>query len=209
MNPWKIPHKILEWPIVYRALQSSLAPKGAVSGFVNEHMPIEPNSRILDIGCGPGDILSYLPQSVQYVGFDINRRYIDEARVRYGARGTFYYDSIGGRKHDYGSEYDVVLARAILHHLDDKQARELFQLAFDSLKPGGLLITLDCAFVPGQPLIAKLLAALDRGRFVRKVEGYIALARERFSDLEYSVTHDRLRVPYTHLVIKCRKTSSA
>ena len=44
--------------------------------------------RILDIGCGPADLLSYLPQ-VEYIGFDANSKYISDAKRRYGNQGTF------------------------------------------------------------------------------------------------------------------------
>jgi hypothetical protein len=40
------------------------------------------------IGCGPADILDFLP-AIDYIGFDANPKYIQEARKRYKDRGTF------------------------------------------------------------------------------------------------------------------------
>ncbi len=45
--------------------------------------------RILDIGCGPGDILDS-PPPVDYYGFDLNDAYIRFARRKYSGRGKFY-----------------------------------------------------------------------------------------------------------------------
>lgn len=55
----------------------------------DKYLRPEPGYSILDIGCGPGDILQYLP-SINYVGFDINRKCIEAARRRFGDKGTFF-----------------------------------------------------------------------------------------------------------------------
>ena len=42
----------------------------------------KPNVKVLDIGCGPAEILSTLP-NIQYYGFDINPIYINSAKKKY------------------------------------------------------------------------------------------------------------------------------
>ena len=39
--------------------------------------------------------------------------------------------------------FDIVIAHGLLHHLDDRQATELFALARAALRPGGRLIIID------------------------------------------------------------------
>ncbi len=41
----------------------------------------KPNVKVLDIGCGPAEILSTLP-NIQYYGFDINPIYINSAKKK-------------------------------------------------------------------------------------------------------------------------------
>jgi hypothetical protein len=45
---------------------------------------------------------------------------------------------------------------------------------------------------------------MDRGRYVRTAESYLALAGEFFSSVEYETRHDLLRVPYDHFIMACK-----
>jgi hypothetical protein len=58
---------------------------------------------------------------------------------------------------------------------------------------------------PGQHPVARLLNALDRGRFVRDAPGYAALVRREFADVATRDYDNLLRVPYSHVVLECRK----
>ena len=75
--------------------------------------------------------------------------------------------------------------------------------AKSALKPSGVLVTLDGAFVNGQPMLARVLARLDRGLYVRAPEEYARLARAVFPNVEMQVSTDLLRIPYTHVILRC------
>jgi hypothetical protein len=47
------------------------------------------------------------------------------------------------------------------------------------------------------------MLAKDRGKFVRTRDEYLRLASTRFSKVEPHLRHDLLRVPYTHLIMRC------
>jgi hypothetical protein len=51
--------------------------------------------------------------------------------------------------------------------------------------------------------MVRWLLAKDRGKFVRTREEYLRLALARFSKVESHVRHDLLRIPYTHLIMRC------
>ena len=99
--------------------------------------------------------------------------------------------------------FDIVLALGVLHHLDDNEALTLFQIAHDAMKPGGRLVTIDGVWTDDQSHIVKYLLSRDRGRFVRSEAGYKELAAKVFSNIESSVRHDLLRIPYSLMILKC------
>ena len=82
----------------------------------------------------------------------------------------------------------------------------MFDIAHTALKPGGALVTLDGCFVPDQSRVARALLKRDRGQFVRTPGEYTRLAASVFPQVESHVCHDLLRIPYTHLIMRCTST---
>ena len=159
---------------------------------------------MLDIGCGTGVILRYMPD-VRYVGFDMSRSYVAACRKRYGNKGEFHCRALtASGVSDYG-EFDLVLAIGVVHHLNDPEAVNMFSLAKAALVPGGRLVTLDGVYTDDQSPLVKLLLNNDRGKFVRKESRYRALAMSQFSDVSCSIHHDLFRIPYTVLIMECTK----
>jgi len=194
-------------PFVYRTFARLMAGDAARIIFAEEHIRARDNERLLDIGCGPADIFPHLPR-VDYTGFDANPDYIATATRNYGCdRARFYCQRVNDEVPATGTrrEFDIVLASAILHHLDDAEAEHLFRVAHAALKPEGRLVTLDCVYAPGQSPIARYLISRDRGQHVRDARGYLDIASRVFSRVVPIVRHDLMRIPYTHLILDCTK----
>lgn len=177
----------------------------ARSAYTREYVRPVAGQRIVDIGCGPADIVSELPDGVEYVGFDMSPQYIDAARARFGDRASFYCQSISSELGVCAGRFDIAMANGVLHHLDDAQALELLTLARASLADGGRLVTLDGCYIPNQPAIARLLLKMDRGKHVRAAEAYVELAGRAFGTVVPHLRQDLLRVPYTHLIMECSR----
>jgi SAM-dependent methyltransferase len=156
----------------------------------------KPGDRVLDIGCGPADLRAYLPD-VEYIGWEPNAAYVAKARETYGDRGTFHTGLFGPAQARSLAPVDIAIVSAVLHHMDDAQASELFVLLRQVLKPGGRLITLDPVFTARQNPIARLLISLDRGRHVRSPAGYEVLARGAFAQVHGTVAAQAFP-PYTY-----------
>jgi SAM-dependent methyltransferase len=193
---------ILSHPSIYSAFQLIMGGNSRGRTFFVEHF-IRPQQymRILDIGCGPADILAYLPE-VDYCGFDISDAYIQRARKRYGLRGIFRCQLLNTSDIKNMPPFDVVLALGLLHHLNDEEAENTLRLAHDALKPGGRLITIDPCIEPGQNPIARLLVTHDRGKNVRNRAGYSSLAAAVFNSYRVEVHHKRW-IPYTICFMEC------
>ena len=160
------------------------------------------SDRVLDCGCGPGDLLEYFPD-VDYVGIDIDAQYIAEARSRFGDRATFRLGPLGAETMTEEAHYDLVLAWGVLHHLEDDLAREFLSLARRCLKPTGRLVVADVCYTDDQSWVARYLADKDRGQHVRSLEEWRALVRPTFPSAVFHLRHDLLRIPYTHLITEC------
>ncbi len=158
--------------------------------------------KILDCGCGPADVLEYLPD-VDYVGVDISEDYIKSARRRFGNRATFRVGSVGCETMNEEGYYDLVIANGLLHHLDDHQAGEFLRVARRCLKPSGRLVTIDGCYTDGQSRGALFFLNRDRGAHVRSLGAWLRLVRPVFPAVKAHLRHDLLRIPYTHLIMEC------
>lgn len=194
----KFGHRLLENPKIYQGFLRAVI-GDAYRRLVDAYVQPRFGERLLDIGCGTGDFIEYL-EGCDYVGFDLNPGYIETARGRYGDRGDFRCGSVAEDRWPFCGEFDIATAVGVVHHLNDAEARQLFTLAARALKPGGRLITYDGCYVLGQPLLARVVVSMDRGRFVRTAEAYRDLAATAFSTVEQCVHHDLIRIPYTHLI---------
>jgi len=184
-------------PKLYETVQRVMGGDERRRHFAEEFVRAQPGDRVLDIGCGPAQLRAYLPEDVEYIGWEPNAAYVEKARTIYGDRGTFNVGLFGPAEAQSLDPVDIAIVSAVLHHMDDAQVTELFQLLRQVLKPGGRVITLDNVFVERQNPIARFLISLDRGRNVRSPDGYKALAKGEFSTVRGVVVPQGFP-PYTY-----------
>lgn len=194
---------LLTIPALYSLFATLIGATNARTQFVKRHVRPREGDKVLDIGCGPADIMEFLPP-VDYIGFDASARYIAAAQQRFGNRGRFFCAMVNHATLQE-KNFDLVIASGILHHLNDAEALQLFELSYTVLKPNGRLITFDGCYTSEQSIITRYLLNRDRGRFVRDLEGYERLARQYFANIDHTIHNDLLRIPYTHLILECTK----
>jgi SAM-dependent methyltransferase len=190
---------------VYEALMTLLGGKRKRQILVDKYIRPEKGMKILDCGCGPAEIVAFLPE-VEYLGIDLSPAYIEKARAKFAGFGEFQVQSaaeiaVSGRK------FDLVMALGLLHHLNDEQAKALLETAYSALIPGGRLLTFDGVFVEKQSPLARFFLKRDRGQNVRWQKEYEALAAGvfGFENVVSDIRTDMTRIPYTHILLECRK----
>lgn len=196
--------RLLESPALYQLFQNAGGFFEARVKSIRNYLTLTPGQLVFDIGCGPGYIVDHLPAGIRYIGFDIDRRYIEYARGRFGHKGSFYccpFDDDCART--YGPA-DVVMMNGVIHHLDDGTATTILRAVRRALTHRGIFFSLESCFRPGQPWIARWLLKHDRGRFVRTEQGYLDLYRSVFDEVDFVLREDLSRVPYTFSIARCR-----
>lgn len=194
---------ILSSPKIYNFFQNIMGAQKARVEFAQEYIRAQPGNHILDLGCGTAEILAFLPD-VHYVGFDISEAYVAAARARFGKKGVFECRKLGEAEVLELQKFDIVLVLGVLHHLEDNAARALLRTAHAALRTQGRLVTIDPCHVKGQNMLARILINLDRGKNVRSLDGYTALAKSVFHDTRADIRH-RSWIPYTHCIMECTK----
>jgi SAM-dependent methyltransferase len=197
---------MLSHPLVYGALQSLMGAEKGRARNVRNHVRPFPGMRILDLGCGPAEILSALPPDITYVGYDMSPEYIAAAQKRFAGRGTFHCRLLEQAEVATLEPFDLVLGLGVLHHLDDATARQFMAIAKTALRRGGRIYTVDPCYAPGQSPIARYLISRDRGQHVRDMEGYRALVRDLAAEVNGTLVHQAW-IPYTRWHMECHMSA--
>lgn len=190
-------YRLVTFPAVYKGLMGALGSDRARSRLAREIFRAEPGMKVLDVGCGPASIFPYLPR-VNYTGMDLNPKHIEYATELYATQGRFL---VGDASRDLQGEdesFDLVIVSALLHHLEDGQARDLLERLCRLTKIGGRVVTFDNVWLKNQNMIAWSLNKLDSGLNVRSEEGYLSLTTDLPVTVESTIYRDLLRIPYDH-----------
>jgi 2-polyprenyl-3-methyl-5-hydroxy-6-metoxy-1,4-benzoquinol methylase len=193
---------MLSHPVVYGTFQNIMGAKSGRERVVRDFIRPFPGMRILDLGCGPAEILGSLPTDIAYVGYDMSPEYIASAQRKFANRGAFHCRLLEKAEVATLEPFDLVMGIGVLHHLDDATARQFMAMACAALKKGGRIYTIDPCYVPGQNPIAHFIISRDRGQHVRDAEGYAELPRGLGVAVSGDVTHQRW-IPYTHWNMEC------
>ena len=123
-NPLNIREKILKNTFVYRLSQNIVAPPTLGAQTVKDFLSTNHNSKILDLGCGYGEISQYFPNSCNYLGVDLNPSYINYARQKHKRDNTeFIVGDISDFDLANRGPFDLVYFKGVLHHLRSDQIK--------------------------------------------------------------------------------------
>jgi SAM-dependent methyltransferase len=173
--------RVMDHTLAYRVFQAPFAE--AKFAPVLRHSDLRAARRVLDVGCGPGTNTHHFTH-VEYLGLDINPRYVAYARRRWGReRGgpraslRFEVADVTSYRAPAGERFDFILLNSFLHHIATPDVRRILAHVAELLSPGGVVHVLDLVR-PERPGIARTLAQWDRGHYARPLAEWRALFAE-------------------------------
>jgi SAM-dependent methyltransferase len=128
---------------------------------------IRPGMRVLDLGCGAGDVAFVAADLVgsdgHVVGVDRLPEALAQARLRAEQRGLAHVQFVEGDVHDPapGGPFDAIVARLVLMYLPDPAA--VLRRQATVLRAGGLVVPVELDIpaarsLPATPLVSQALA---------------------------------------------------
>lgn len=196
-------HNLINNPEVYKIIQFLMSGTSIEKKIIKKRIS-KKKIKVLDIGCGPANVLNYLPKC-EYYGYDIDKRSINYAKKKYSKK-NFHFFCKKFNKNELKSlpNFDLILLFGIMHHLNDKQVNSILNLCKKKMKKNSHLLTKDPILIENQNIIAKFLINNDRGLNVRNRRNYLRLIKKHFKNLQFKIIHQSF-VPYTWFTTTCKK----
>lgn len=195
--------RVLSIPQVYTLWQKLIGDYKLRKIYCKNYIKAKECDRILDIGCGTANMVEFLPKNIDYVGFDDSAEYIKHAKKKFPQHNFAFFRQRVNFAQNYDEKFDIIMANAILHHINDEEAEKLISFAATNLKENGRFITHDGCFVENQSFIRKWLLENDRGRFVRTKDDYFKLFSKYFSNINVNIKENLYNIPYTIIIFEC------
>lgn len=172
----KVVERVSDHPVLFIFFRSLLENDfQEIRARIRRELMLGRGLRSLDLACGPG-AFSDLFDGDDYVGLDLNRRYIDHARRH--RKGTFVVgDARNVELPD--ARFDQILIFGLLHHLSDADVRAVLRECRRLLAPGGhALVIEDIPTLSRLNLIGHLIHNVENGEHIRAPEEYRGLYAE-------------------------------
>jgi len=195
----------LDNPALFNALQLVIAGRQNITRrLIREGLQLGAGEQLLDVGCGTGEFANVAVGS--YLGVDINPKYIEYARQKYGVGANhpereFKVADVSSIEFaETGQKYPKAMFINSMHHLSDAQNRAV--LAGIARVTTQRFVVIDMDAEPDNP-VSKFLAQQDRGDFVRPLAQQIELVKP-FFEIEHTRTYYSGLTAQTLIVCRAR-----
>jgi SAM-dependent methyltransferase len=164
--------RIMEWTTAYRLWQAPF--QNQKFHPIRQYNDLAQVRRILDVGCGPGTNCPYFVHC-DYHGIDLNPRYIEYARRRYGR--SFAVADVTKYTVPSDQRFDFILLNSLLHHLAQDGCERILRQLPQVLTDDGHVHIVELV-LPDEPGLPRFLALNDRGDYGRSLPAW----EQMFSD---------------------------
>ncbi|OHB72293.1 MAG: hypothetical protein A2W23_07095 [Planctomycetes bacterium RBG_16_43_13] len=110
----------------------------------SKHLPIDKNTKILELGCGQGLFAYFLQKEgyTNYTGVDTSPQQLEIAKrmAGIGDRGKFIQKDVFAFLGESIGKYRLIVARHILEHMKKDEVIQFLDLIYNALEDGGKVI---------------------------------------------------------------------
>ena len=178
---------------LYSALSSVQYNTGC--GFL-ETLDIKFGDKVLDMGCGTGELTNYMAEKVgdlgEVVGIDPDHERVKFAQdnIKMVSNASFHVGNSESKfLNDYQAYYDLYFSNHVYHWLNNDDKAGYVKVAFHCLKPGGL-IAIQCVAEPDDDIDSRLFgSALNRFKvhYVKKSSARKILSEVGFTEVDVKI----------------------
>jgi ubiquinone/menaquinone biosynthesis C-methylase UbiE len=129
-----------------------------------------PDITILDVGCGPGNLLVELQkkdETVHLTGLDVDPEILSIARKKVGLREVKLFESSATDLPFKDMTFDTVVSSLAFHHLNPQEKKKAVGEIYRVLKPSGMFWFYD--FTPPTTGFGKFLSFVYK--YLEEIEG--------------------------------------
>lgn len=170
---------VMQWPLVYRLWMRTHAEEKLIP--IMKHNDLGRVRRVLDVGCGPGTNAPHFSHT-EYLGIDLNERYIRDARNRYS--GRFQVGDAAKLQVPPDERFDFILINSLLHHVDISATRRLLSHLPVLLTDDGHVHIVELV-LPTRVSLSFFLARADRGDYPRPINEWHHIFNEYFDEVVF------------------------
>eukprot|EP00210_Caulerpa_lentillifera_P009048 g8635.t1 len=118
----------------------------------------QPGERILDLGCGSGELTLTLKNAgTEVVAVDNSLSMVEAAKEK----GAYDIRNVNGYDLEFNNEFDAVFSHMAIHWMH-KDPRKVVSNVFNALKEGGRFVAAFCGKGTGESFTSPLLSILKR-----------------------------------------------
>lgn len=147
--------------------------------------PFDTNTCLLDFGCGPGYLASFLYEKVGRIYlYDTSLGMLKKAHERNRHRQNVII--VENLMSESIAPLDYILANSVIQYMDDDEFKAHLELWHSLLKPGGKIILSDVLSGPLNPfgeIISLLRFSMRKGFFFAQILRFISLYFSNFTNI--------------------------